>query len=1137
MVDSIVSESADIANLCDTEPFCIFNENPNSLNFQKDNLNISCINLNSILCENRLDQIQSIMNNGCFTAFSVCESKLDKTISDNNIKIPGFQTVRKDRNRFGGGLILYLREDVCFRRLPLLESKVFEMICVEMFISGKRIILSCCYRPPNEDNLSHVSFLNDLNLTLEKLRNENCYISIIQGDFNLGNSFAFYDNLTPKPLDNRAKAIFENVGNYTQIIDIGTRYSKHSVSLIDLIFVNRPDFIDKACVYSQVADHCGVAISLLISSKRAKPRIREKLCFNEMTIQQWAEFKNYLLEFRIDENATSDFHCESLTRYLQEGISKFVPKIKFKEKTNYVPWDNASIRRLLIKKNKTYKCFRAQSNQFKALRPDDQNYYAVFTRVSQKYQKFRDASKSYKTASRREKNRYFNGLKSVWSNPNIPPRKKFSILKKLSKTEKNNFIPPLIENNQTIHDSKNKAEIFNKFFTNKSQVLSPNDSPPELQNIQTNEILENFNTSPYEIGPILKALKNSNYSPCGIPASFLKLAYSNTGSVITNLISELLNKILYSGEYPNIWKLAHITPVFKCKDKCDKSNYRPISILPTLSKITEAVIHKRLLDHLLSNNIITKYQAAYIPADSTSQQLLSIIHQIKSAWANNKIAQGVFLDISCAFDAVWHHGLIKKLEQINIGGTALQLFKSYLADRKAVTVVDENKSSILPVEAGVPQGSRLGPLLFVIYINDLVNDLESSPFIYADDTTLLATGKSTFETTNILNRDLAKISKWAHIWKIKFNPLKSKDMIFSNSLLPSYPTIMGLHCIERVTLHKHLGIYLTSDLSWNKQIESIIKKVNLKLSIIWQVKGLSRQCLDILYKLHVRSSIDYGISVFGPSLNNQQLEKLDNLQYRAAKIVTGALKFTSKENLQRELGWENTRTRIEYICLTQFHKIVHRETTPLIRDCLPPLLKSKYPTKRTFEYYKDKKRALENSFFPFTIKRWDALDNNIKGLYASDFKLKLKEILKPSRFKHFNCGYKYPNTLHTQLRLKRSNLNAHLHPIGLAASPACRCGFATESVRHFLLYCDLYTLAREQLFIKLQGLLEKKLKYYSKTDLLEILLTGEKPHLPEKYQHNKFIFFAVQRFLLRTKRLFYDKNGPNNQTQPLDQNG
>ena len=183
------------------------------------------------------------------------------------------------------------------------------------------------------------------------------------------------------------------------------------------------------------------------------------------------------------------------------------------------------------------------------------------------------------------------------------------------------------------------------------------------------------------------------------------------------MISELLNKVFHTGVYPQIWKLAHITPIFKAKQKCDKANYRPISLLPTLSKICESVLHKRLIDHLLTNNIITKFQAAYIPNDSTSQQLINMIHHIKLAMASNKIAHGVFLDVSAAFDAVWHSGLLRKLEQINIKGDALKLFSSYLSMRRAVTVIDGKKSTEQPVNAGVPQGSRLGPLLFLVYMN------------------------------------------------------------------------------------------------------------------------------------------------------------------------------------------------------------------------------------------------------------------------------------------------------------------------------------------------------------------------------------------------------------------------------------
>ena len=169
-----------------------------------------------------------------------------------------------------------------------------------------------------------------------------------------------------------------------------------------------------------------------------------------------------------------------------------------------------------------------------------------------------------------------------------------------------------------------------------------------------------------------------------------------------------------------------------------------------------------------------------------------------------------------------------------------------------------------------------------------------------------------------------------------------------------------------------------------------------------------------------------------------------------------------------------------------------------------------------------------NSFFPYSIKQWDQLDPELRKEHDfAVFKTKLEETIKPSKFKHFNVGYKYPNQLHTQLRVGRSSLNSHLYPIGLSNTKSCPCGFANESVEHFLLDCIFYQNIRGQLYQKLGGLLEMKLSTYSKKDLVQIMLCGEKPHLPEKFYHNKSIFFSVQTFLLKTKRLIaYNKPRP-----------
>ena len=300
-----------------------------------------------------------------------------------------------------------------------------------------------------------------------------------------------------------------------------------------------------------------------------------------------------------------------------------------------------------------------------------------------------------------------------------------------------------------------------------------------------------INTSPIEIARIIRKLKRSYMSYCGIPGKFIHLI----STPISFSMSRLFNNLFEIGHFPDIWKIAHVTAIFKRSgSKTDKSNFRPISLLPTLSKICESVMHERLFKHCIENDLISHKQAAYLKGDSTVSQLLYIVHNIRKCWTENKIMQGVFLDVSSAFDKVWHSGLLAKLYQVGIEEKFYEIMSSYLRNRKQIVVVDGQKSDILDLTAGVPQGSRLGPLLFLIYINDISADIESDILIFADDTSLFVSGSDPAETSNILNRDLQKISSWATKWKVKFNTIKTKSMIFSNRLLNNSPPLIFNDC-------------------------------------------------------------------------------------------------------------------------------------------------------------------------------------------------------------------------------------------------------------------------------------------------------------------------------------------------------
>ena len=276
-----------------------------------------------------------------------------------------------------------------------------------------------------------------------------------------------------------------------------------------------------------------------------------------------------------------------------------------------------------------------------------------------------------------------------------------------------------------------------------------------------------------------------------------------------------------------------------------------------------------------------------------------------------------------------------------------------------------------------------------------------------------------------------------------------------------------------------------------------------------------------MVKLRIRSVIDYCIQVYGSSINATQLAKLDKLQHRAAKITTMTMKFTNREKLFLDLGWENYKSRIDYLSLCLFHKIHIHETRPQIRECMPHINQNFFLTRsqRYYENYTIRDSDFNNSFFPKTLKLWNNLPVHLRTLNLQDFKLELSSIMKPKRNRLYNIGSKFGNAIHTQIRLNCSQLNSHLYSFGLSSTPYCLCQ-AQETTKHFLLECFLYSNERHELFEKLKGVLERRhTDHYNKSELLLILLHGEKPDIPEKYSHNKLIFKYVQEFLIKSKKL------------------
>ena len=332
-----------------------------------------------------------------------------------------------------------------------------------------------------------------------------------------------------------------------------------------------------------------------------------------------------------------------------------------------------------------------------------------------------------------------------------------------------------------------------------------------------------------------------------------------TKHVIAPILHRLFNRSLFDCRFPSVWKLSNVIPIHKKESRSDPSNYRPISLTSTLSKVFEKSVSSYLLSYLLSNNLLYEFQSGFLPKHSPTHQLIEIYHTIASNMNNHTATSIVFADISRAFDRLSHRGLYAKMDLYGFSKPVKDWLISFLSERKQRVCVNGTYSDWQETHAGVAQGSVIGPIMFLLMINDLPSHLQSNTRLFADDTSLIFSHPPSFDITNDINDEMTRLRQWADTWMIDLNPTKTKFMCISppdnNRVTPS-PSFHGTP-IEIVDSHKHLGLIINNSLTWKDHIDYLVTKVSKRIGILRALKfRLTRTCLRTIYMTHIRSVLE-----------------------------------------------------------------------------------------------------------------------------------------------------------------------------------------------------------------------------------------------------------------------------------------
>lgn len=454
-------------------------------------------------------------------------------------------------------------------------------------------------------------------------------------------------------------------------------------------------------------------------------------------------------------------------------------------------------------------------------------------------------------------------------------------------TKKINLAAPktLTVNNHQYQNPKEIANCFNDFFTNITDLIPQNGPQMSQQRLLTTE---EFNLIPPSLEQTEKIIKKLRTTVANGQDDISTKFLQEFSKELSPIINQLTTQLFTEGSFSNSLKISKVTPIYKSGDKTSPSNYRPIAVLPNLSKVVETSIKEQLVNYLQSNNIINRNQFGFIANSSTISACSQLVTQIEHNLDKGNVVIALFVDIRKAFDCVNHQLLLIKLNQLGMTGTTYNIFKSFLEDRKQFVNIENENSNINQIKSGVPQGAILSPVLFNIFINDIFNlSLHGTLQLYADDAVLVCTGKDVIEVAQKIEDDLSKIDNWFTNNKLLINTEKTKYLLFTRKKITSTNTTIKLknETIEKVNNFNYLGLHIDSDLTWTTHIKKVKSSLQSTAFAFRRIRAyVSENIMWLMYNAYVQPKLQY-MNPLWNSASESRINEIKRVQNKIIKTI------------------------------------------------------------------------------------------------------------------------------------------------------------------------------------------------------------------------------------------------------------